>query len=85
MWRPATAEEARGAFAAACRREVYFEKKGMDRIMSSFLFVHFTGEGAEDGEQIYFSVSKDGMNWNDLNGGNPAEAGRPPDPRQAGR
>lgn len=38
--------------------------------MSSFLFVHFTGEGTEDGEQIYFSVSKDGMKWKDLNGGN---------------
>ncbi|MBP3199513.1 MAG: glycoside hydrolase family 43 protein [Butyrivibrio sp.] len=33
-----------------------------------YLFVHFTGEH-KDGEQIYFSVSKDGLHWNDLNDG----------------
>lgn len=33
--------------------------------MSAYLFVHFIGE-QKDGEQIYFSVSKDGLNWQDL-------------------
>lgn len=32
-----------------------------------YLFVHFIGEDGEDGEQIYFSLSKDGMHWQDLN------------------
>ncbi len=35
-----------------------------------YLFVHFTGEH-KDGEQIYFSLSEDGLHWNDLNGGKP--------------
>ena len=39
--------------------------------MSAYIFVHFTGEDTPDGEQIYFSVSRDGLNWNDLNGGKP--------------
>ena len=38
--------------------------------MSAYLFVHFTGE-QKDGEQIYFSVSRDGLFWQDLNNGNP--------------
>lgn len=38
--------------------------------MSAYLFVHFTGEQS-DGEQIYFSVSRDGLHWRDLNGGQP--------------
>lgn len=38
--------------------------------MAGYLFVFFTGEH-ENGEQIYFSVSKDGMNWEDLNNGKP--------------
>ena len=37
---------------------------------SAYLFVHFTGESAA-GEQIYFSVSEDGMNWRDLNNSEP--------------
>ncbi len=37
---------------------------------SNYLFVHFTGEH-ENGEQIYFSLSRDGLNWNDVNNGNP--------------
>ncbi len=37
---------------------------------AGFLFVHFIGE-QKDGEQIYFSVSKDGLHWNDLNDGKP--------------
>lgn len=38
--------------------------------MSGYLFVHFTGED-KNGEQIYFSVSCDGLHWKDLNGGKP--------------
>lgn len=37
---------------------------------TGYLFVHFTGE-QKDGEQIYFSLSRDGLHWQDLNGGNP--------------
>lgn len=39
--------------------------------MSAYIFVYFTGEDKPDGEQIYFSVSKDGLNWTDLNGEKP--------------
>lgn len=45
----------------------------MDDIMKKYegyLFVYFTGE-SEDGEQIYFAVSSDGLHWNDLNDGKP--------------
>ena len=38
--------------------------------MAGYLFVHFTGE-QKDGEQIYFSVSRDGLHWTDLNDGKP--------------
>lgn len=38
--------------------------------MAGYLFVYFTGEH-KDGEQIYFSVSRDGLHWRDLNGGKP--------------
>lgn len=34
------------------------------------LFVHFTSE-KEDGEQIYFAVSRDGLHWTDLNDSKP--------------
>ncbi len=37
---------------------------------TGYLFVHFIGEGPE-GEQIYFSLSRDGLHWQDLNGGKP--------------
>lgn len=33
-----------------------------------YLFAHFIGE-QKDGEQIYFSISRDGLHWKDLNGG----------------
>jgi hypothetical protein len=39
--------------------------------MSCYLFAHFIGESYEHGEQIYFSVSEDGLHWQDLNGGKP--------------
>lgn len=38
--------------------------------MAGYLFVHFIGE-EKDGEQIYFSLSRDGLHWNDLNSGKP--------------
>lgn len=41
----------------------------MDSI-AGYLFVTFTGE-SEEGEQIYFALSKDGFHWRDLNGGKP--------------
>ena len=37
---------------------------------SAYLFVHFTGESPR-GEQIYFAVSEDGLNWRDLNNSDP--------------
>lgn len=39
-------------------------------MMNHYLFVHFIGEQV-DGEQIYFSVSADGLNFQDLNQGLP--------------
>lgn len=38
--------------------------------MAGYLFAHFIGE-EKDGEQIYFSLSKDGLHWKDLNNGKP--------------
>ena len=35
-----------------------------------YLFTHFTGEHP-DGEQVYFAVSRDGLRFTDLNGGQP--------------
>ncbi|MBD5461142.1 MAG: glycoside hydrolase family 43 protein [Lachnospiraceae bacterium] len=37
---------------------------------TGYLFVHFIGE-EEDGEQVYFALSRDGLHWQDLNGGKP--------------
>lgn len=39
---------------------------------AGYLFVHFTGsESNGNEEQTYFSLSKDGLNWEDLNGNKP--------------
>ena len=38
--------------------------------MQKYLFVHFIGE-SEQGEQVYFSLSEDGLHWQDLNNGKP--------------
>ena len=35
---------------------------------SGYLFVTFSGEG-KNGEEIYFSLSRDGLHWKDLNSG----------------
>ena len=38
----------------------------------AYLFVHFVGtQETADCEQVYFSVSKDGLNWTDLNNNTP--------------
>ena len=37
---------------------------------TGYLFAHFTGE-QKDGEQIHFSLSRDLLHWEDLNGGKP--------------
>lgn len=42
----------------------------MENGMMRYLFVHFTGE-SQDGEQVYFALSRDGLHWKDLNGGEP--------------
>jgi len=36
-----------------------------------YLFTHFKEKTTPDGEQVYFSVSRDGLNWEEVNGGNP--------------
>ena len=36
-----------------------------------YLFVHFKEKYTPDGEQVYFSVSRDGVNWEKVNDGNP--------------
>lgn len=41
-----------------CSKDVY-----------GYLMAHFVGEEV-DGEQVYFSISKDGLHWSDLNQGN---------------
>ncbi len=37
----------------------------------NYLFVHFREKQTEDGEQIYFALSKDGYNWEQVNDGKP--------------
>ncbi|MBD3921757.1 glycoside hydrolase family 43 protein [Paenibacillus sp. PR3] len=39
--------------------------------MSAYLFVHFREKTTPEGEQVYFGVSKDGFNWEQVNGGQP--------------
>ena len=42
-----------------------------EKDFTAYLFAYFKGEGLAQGEQIYFAVSRDGLNWKDINGGNP--------------
>ncbi len=42
-----------------------------EKDFTAYLFAYFKGEGSAQGEQIYFAVSRDGLNWKDINGGNP--------------
>ena len=37
----------------------------------AYLFTHFKERITPDGEQVYFAKSKDGFNWEQVNGGNP--------------
>jgi hypothetical protein len=37
----------------------------------AYLFVYYRGNDAADDEQVYFSVSQDGLIWNEVNGGKP--------------
>ena len=37
----------------------------------AYLFVHFKEKITPDGEQVYFSISRDGFNWEKVNDGNP--------------
>lgn len=36
-----------------------------------YLFAHFKEKNTPDGEQVYFGISKDGYNWEQVNDGNP--------------
>ncbi len=36
-----------------------------------YLFVHFKEKVTPDGEAVYFGISRDGYNWEEVNGGNP--------------
>ncbi len=36
-----------------------------------YLFTHFKEKITPDGEQVYFALSKDGLNWEEVNGGRP--------------
>ncbi|MBY0011816.1 glycoside hydrolase family 43 protein [Paenibacillus typhae] len=38
---------------------------------SAYLFVHFREKETPDGEQVYFGLSRDGFNWEQVNGGEP--------------
>ncbi|GLX66749.1 glycoside hydrolase family 43 protein [Paenibacillus glycanilyticus] len=39
--------------------------------MDAYLFVHFKEKPTPDGEQVYFALSKDGFNWEQVNDGQP--------------
>jgi len=45
---------------------------------AGYLFAYFKGEGSEDGEQVYFALSRgnDPLHWQELNGGRPILASR---------
>jgi hypothetical protein len=36
-----------------------------------YLFTHFKEKITPDGEQVYFGISRDGFNWEEVNGGKP--------------
>lgn len=36
-----------------------------------YLFTHFKEKTTPDGEQVYFGISKNGLEWEEVNGGNP--------------
>lgn len=46
-------------------------KKAPKEKIMAYLFTHFTSDNTGDKEHIWFSVSKDGLNWEDLGGEEP--------------
>lgn len=44
------------------------ERMNTTKDVYGYLMAHFVGEEV-DGEQVYFSISRDGLHWNDLNQG----------------
>jgi hypothetical protein len=42
-----------------------------EKQLAGYLFTYFAGEAYEDGEQVYFALSRDGLNWTDLNNNRP--------------
>ena len=56
-------------------KKLHFDEQGVPVLNKretngGYLFVSFT-DGREDGEQVYFAISRDGLHFKDLNGGNP--------------
>ena len=51
--------------------ELTVRAKPKQKPYTAYLFVYFRGEGFSTGEQIYFGVSRDGLNWQPLNQNNP--------------
>jgi hypothetical protein len=43
----------------------------MIMIEQAYLFVHFKEKRTPDGEQVYFGISRDGFQWEEVNDGNP--------------
>jgi|GEM_PF-686568 len=46
-------------------------KKPGKKKYTDYLFAYFIGEGTSDGEQLYFSDSRNGLDWKPLNEGEP--------------
>lgn len=49
--------------------DVTVKKKAVIGQMTDYVFAYFAGDGA--GEQIFLATSRDGMNWEELNSGEP--------------
>lgn len=56
-----------------CRKEIKMNER---KSVMAYLFVHFREKSTEDGEQIYFSLSREGYNWEMVNNGKPLLLGR---------
>lgn len=48
----------------------------MDEDYQGYLFGHFIGEADENGEQIYFALSENGLKFSDMNGSRPVIVSR---------
>lgn len=66
-----TAQFTKGAVSEEKTYEVVVKARAVGKSeedMGAYLFTHFVGtEGSADCEQVYFSVSKDGINWTTIN------------------